>query len=248
MVFLFFRVNSFEAHNMNEECTRKQLIDPQLREAGWEILPHSPALSLTNYRSVAITEYPTDNGPADYTLCLDGQLVGVIEAKKQELAAQEVLKQAERYAQGLKGNFQFNGYGVPFLYSASGQSPWFRDVRHSLNRSRTIARFHTPDAIRELLSKNSDDASRQLLAMPNDNKFLRYYQKDANAAVEKAIADRKRQMLVAMATGTGKTFTTVNSIYRLIKSGLAKRILFLVDRRALAAQAVRAFAAYEAEP
>src|SRR5207253_2786674 len=74
------------------------------------------------------------------------------------------------------------------------------------------------------------------------------YQIDANAAVEKAIAERKRQMLVAMATGTGKTFTTVNQVYRLMKSGVAKRILFLVDRRVLAAQAVRAFAAFEPEP
>src|SRR5262249_51974378 len=74
------------------------------------------------------------------------------------------------------------------------------------------------------------------------------YQRDANAAVEKAIADRKRQMLVAMATGTGKTFTTVNQVYRLMKAGVGRRILFLVDRRALAAQAVNAFASFEPEP
>src|SRR5437867_195013 len=54
-------------------------------------------------------------------------------------------------------------------------------------------------------------------------------------------------MLVAMATGTGKTFMTVNEVYRLMKSGVAKRILFLVDRRALAAQAVRTFASFEPE-
>lgn len=55
-------------------------------------------------------------------------------------------------------------------------------------------------------------------------------------------------MLVAMAAGTGKTFALVNEIYRLLKSKTAKRVLWLVDRRALAAQAVRAFAAFEAEP
>jgi len=59
---------------------------------------------------------------------------------------------------------------------------------------------------------------------------------------------RKREMLVAMATGTGKTFTLVNQVYRLMKSGVGKRILFMVDRRALAAQAVRAFASFEPEP
>src|SRR5207245_4621008 len=72
-------------------------------------------------------------------------------------------------------------------------------------------------------------------------------QRDANNAIERAISDRKRAMLVAMATGTGKTFTLVNEIYRLMRSGVARRVLFLVDRRALAAQAVRAFASFEAE-
>lgn len=85
------------------------------------------------------------------------------------------------------------------------------------------------------------------LALPNDQERLRNYQKLANAATEKAISEHKRQMLIAMATGTGKTFTTVNQAYRLMKSGIAKRILFLVDRRALAAQAVRAFATFEPE-
>src|SRR5262249_56970864 len=63
-----------------------------------------------------------------------------------------------------------------------------------------------------------------------------------------AIANRKRQMLVAMATGTGKTWTLVNEAYRLLESGVGKRILFLVDRRALAAQAVRTFTSFEPEP
>jgi type I restriction enzyme R subunit len=87
-----------------------------------------------------------------------------------------------------------------------------------------------------------------LKANPSDHPRLRYYQHDACHAVEAAIADRKRRMLLAMATGTGKTFTVVNGAYRLLKSESARRILFLVDRRALAAQAVRSFAAFEPEP
>jgi type I restriction enzyme R subunit len=76
----------------------------------------------------------------------------------------------------------------------------------------------------------------------------RPYQVEANDSIKKAVADRKRLMLVAMATGTGKIFTLVNQVYRLMKSGVGQRILFLVDRRALAAQAVRAFASFEPEP
>ncbi len=99
-----------------------------------------------------------------------------------------------------------------------------------------------------MLGRDFDAECDRLLQLPNTHNRLRPYQKDANAAVERAIAERKRNLLVAMATGTGKTFTLVNQIYRLMKSGVARRVLFLVDRRALAAQAVRAFSAFEAEP
>ncbi|HVU04298.1 MAG TPA: type I restriction-modification enzyme R subunit C-terminal domain-containing protein, partial [Polyangiaceae bacterium] len=100
-------------------------------------------------------------------------------------------------------------------------------------------------ALRELLERDLDAACERALALPHDHTRLRPYQKEANAAVEKAISERKRNLLVAMATGTGKTFTLVNQIYRAMKSGIARRVLFLVDRRALAAQAVRAFNAFE---
>jgi type I restriction enzyme R subunit len=99
-----------------------------------------------------------------------------------------------------------------------------------------------------MFERDTDEAINRLETTPNDHSKLRPYQIEANTAVEKAIADRKRQMLVAMATGTGKTFTLVNQVYRLMKSGVGQRILFLVDRRALAAQAVRAFASFEPEP
>jgi type I restriction enzyme R subunit len=99
----------------------------------------------------------------------------------------------------------------------------------------------------EILNRKADEALRHLRTLPNNNTRLRPYQLEANDAIEKAISERKRAMLVAMATGTGKTFTLVNEIYRLMKSGVAPRVLFLVDRRALAAQAVRAFASFEAE-
>jgi type I restriction enzyme R subunit len=73
-----------------------------------------------------------------------------------------------------------------------------------LNRSRRVSGIHTPAALRELLGRDSDAAAEKLLATPNAHAKLRPYQRDANAAVEKAIAERKRNLLVAMATGTGK--------------------------------------------
>jgi type I restriction enzyme R subunit len=233
----------------SEYLTRKQIVDAKFRAAGWRVVPFKPDRPLSAYKICAIEEYPTGAGPADYALCMDGQILGVVEAKKLTLGPQEVLTQAERYSRGLASSpFDFSGFRVPFLYSTNGEVIWHHDIRHPLNRSHQIAAFHTPEALREFLERDIEAATDQLLARPNDHPRLRPYQRDANAAIEQAIVNRKRQMLVAMATGTGKTFTMVNEVYRLMKSGVAKRILFLVDRRALAAQAVRAFASFDPEP
>jgi len=124
---------------------------------------------------------------------------------------------------------------------------WFHDVRTELNRSRQVFGFHTPDGLAEMLIRDFDAEIAELVKVPQ-NHLLRSYQVEASSAIELAIRERRRKMLVAMATGTGKTLTMVNEIYRLMKSGVARRVLFLVDRRALAAQAVRAFSSFEAEP
>jgi type I restriction enzyme R subunit len=233
----------------SEYLTRKQIIDSKLRAAGWSVVRFNLDRALSAYENCAIEEFPTESGPADYALSAGGQILAVVEAKKLTLGPQEVLTQAERYSRGLTSNpFDFNGLHVPFLYSTNGEVIWHHDVRQPLNRSHQVAAFHTPEALREFAARDITAATDALLGRPNDHPRLRPYQQEANAAIEQAIANRKRQMLVAMATGTGKTFTMVNEVYRLMKSGVAKRILFLVDRRALAAQAVRAFASFEPEP
>lgn len=233
----------------SERRTRKTRIDPQLQSLGWQIVPFVEEVALATLNNCAIEEYPTDNGPADYALCVDGQIIGVIEAKKITLGPQNVLTQAERYSRGCTSSLlNYDGCRVPFLYSTNGEVIWFHDVRHGGNRSRKVTKFHTPDALRHFFERDFKAGIEWLETHPNNHPRLRPYQIDANETVEKAIADRKRKMLVAMATGTGKTFTLVNQAYRLMKSGVGQRILFLVDRRALAAQAVRAFASFEPEP
>src|SRR6266478_829167 len=232
----------------SEWLTRKRLIDSMLKASGWKVVPFDQGKPLATQHCCAIEEYPTAAGPADYALCVNGQIIGIVEAKRLTLGPQNVLSQAERYSKGLKQpGLSFGEYGVPFLYSTNGEVIWYHDIRYGLNRSRQIARFHTPEALGEMLSRDFDEALKNLHALPNSNARLRPYQREANDAIEKAISERKRAMLVAMATGTGKTFTLVNEIYRLMKSGVAKRILFLVDRRSLAAQAVRAFASFDAD-
>jgi type I restriction enzyme R subunit len=233
----------------SEWLTRKRLIDPKLEAAGWKIVPFDPGVPLSSWERCAIAEYPTDNGPADYALCVGGQILGFVEAKKLTLGPQSVLTQAERYSKGATNcALNFRGYRVPFLYSTNGKVIWHHDIRNELSRSHPVAGFHTPDALIERLERDFNSCCQTLLTTPNDHPRLRPYQRDANAATEKAVSECRRQMLIAMATGTGKTFTMVNQVYRLMKAGVAKRILFLVDRRALAAQAVLAFASFEPEP
>jgi type I restriction enzyme R subunit len=232
-----------------ERQTRLRRIDPRLALAGWRVVDFDPSCPGSHYTRHAVREYPTLHGPADYGLWVNGQPVGLLEAKRLAVGPQNALTQAERYAKGLQGSpFDFDGLRVPFLYSSNGEVVWFHDVRHDLNRSRRVAGFHTPEALAELLGRDLDAASADLAAMPNAHSWLRRYQIEANAAIERAIAERKRQMLLAMATGTGKTVTMVNQVYRLMRSGVGRRILFLVDRRALAAQAVRTFSSFEPEP
>jgi Type I site-specific restriction-modification system, R (restriction) subunit and related helicases len=233
----------------SERQTRKKRIDPLLKGLGWKVVPFDEARPLTALSNCAIEEYPTDNGPADYALCINGEIVGVVEAKKLTLGPQNVLTQAQRYSRGFSvSRLNFGGFRVPFLYSTNGEVIWFHDVRHTHSRSRKIRHFHTPSALREMMERDFQASCDWFQNNPNQHSRLRPYQIEANNAMEKTIGDRKRKMLVAMATGTGKTFTLVNEVYRLMKSGVGQRILFLVDRRALAAQAVRAFASFEPEP
>ncbi len=232
----------------SEWQTRKRRIDPRLEHQGWHVCPATSAGSCS-HPHCAYEEFPTANGPADYALSVDNEIIGVLEAKKLTLGPQNVLTQAARYARGLPaGRFDFEGHRAPFLYSTNGEVTWFHDVRHPLNCSRQVADFHTPAALTEMLERDFEAECARLNNNRDWHPRLRPYQIEACQATEKAIADRKRQMLLAMATGTGKTFTMVNEVYRLMKSGVGRRILFLVDRRALAAQAVMAFAAFEPEP
>jgi type I restriction enzyme R subunit len=236
-------------HTESEYLTRRQRIDPLLESQGWIIAPYDASRPSAHCTHHALTEYETANGPADYGLCVAGPPLGIVEAKKITLGPQNVLTQAERYSRGVSDSpFDFRGYRVPFLYSTNGEAIWFQDVRHPLNRSRRVRTFHTPAALQEMLGRDFDAELARLAALPHENPRLRPYQVEAATAIETALAARKRLMLLAMATGTGKTVTLVNEVYRLLKSGAGRRILFLVDRRALAAQAVRAFAAFEAEP
>ncbi len=229
--------------------TRKQRIDARLRamQPPWSIVRHHEGLDLTSLRCHAVEEFPTANGPADYALFVDGKLLGILEAKKVSVGPQNVLEQAKRYAHGTdSGCGDWNGCKVPFLFASNGEVIWFIDMRDEKPASRQIRNFHTATALGALFATNQKPAHDWLLdTAPEKIIRLRPYQIGAITATEAAIRSGRRELLVAMATGTGKTFLTVAQIYRLLESKLARRILFLVDRKALAAQAVRTFNAFD---
>jgi type I restriction enzyme R subunit len=147
-------------------------------------------------------------------------------------------------------------YLVPFLYATNGRpylrqvetesGVWFLDVREPGNHPRALVGWHSPEALVAMRAQDTAAAQAQLAAEPPDAVQealkLRDYQVRAIRAVEEAIGRGQRALLVAMATGTGKTRTTIALIHRLLKSRRFHRVLFLVDRSALGQQARDAFA------
>ncbi len=234
--------------NEAEWLTRKNRIDTKLRSLNpaWQIVPWREGLDCSKLTCHAVTEFPTANGPADYGFFVNGIFLGINEAKKVSVNPQNVLEQAKRYSSGaFQGVGNWNGCRVPFLFATNGEIIWFLDVRLNQAASRLLSNFHTGPALEAMFAFNPKSAHNWLLDTPPDLiTRLRDYQRRCNVATEQAIIAGRREILLALATGTGKTFLTVAQIYRLLESKFARRILFLVDRKALAAQAVREFNAF----
>lgn len=232
----------------SEWLTRKQRIDSQLRSLNpaWEIIHYSQVRDTTDLSHHAVEEYPTQNGFADYALFVQGKLLGIIEAKRVSIDAQNALEQAKRYSLGCPNTLgEWNAFRTPFIYATNGTRIWFADLRGSSYYARELSGFHTCQAMHDMFNQAIGNAYEWFHMNPIDLDKIQYYQTEAIQAIESTIINGKRVMMLAMATGTGKTYTAVAMIYRLLKSGLAKRVLFLVDRRALAAQAAVAFHSFE---
>lgn len=254
-----------EAVQLDEADTRK-LIDQQLRQAGWEadseMLTFSKGARPEKNRNCAIAEWPTETGPADYVLFAGLTPVAVIEAKRKNIDVSGALQQAKRYSRTFKPSTETElpaenwgdsgAYRIPFAFSSNGRpflrqlatksGIWFCDLRRSDNLSHPLDGWYTPDGLIALMKRDEVRAHEQLAKTPFNYGFpLRYYQQEAIRAIEKSIEAGQREMLLAMATGTGKTKTCIALIYRLLKVKRFRRILFLVDRSALGVQAVNAF-------
>jgi len=250
------------------EAETRQLIDAQLCEAGWqadtEHLRYSKGIRPEKGKNLAIAEWPTDKGFADYALFVGLQLVGIVEAKAQEQNISSILaSQCKDYATHIKQEHadyligQWGDYQVPFLFATNGRryfkqldtmaGIWFLDVRESSNIPRALQHWKSPQGLLEDLALDIARATQNLTQTPYDllrdpnGLNLRPYQIRAIEATEKALADGHRSILLSMATGTGKTRTLLAMIYRFLAAKRFKRILFLVDRNVLGKQALDVF-------
>jgi len=232
---------------MTPETKARQTIDARLISAGW-VVQDMKQLNLGAARGVAVREYPTDTGPADYVLFVDREPRGVIEAKKdvagENLTAAEA--QTERYANATL-KWRHDDQPMRFLFEATGQIIRFTDGADPAARSREIFHFFKPETLAAWIDQPNTLRRHLTEAMPPlPEQNLRDCQISAVIGLEKSLAQNKPRALVHMATGAGKTFTAITSVYRLLKYGGAKRILFLVDTRNLGKQAHQEFMAYTA--
>lgn len=228
---------------MKPEEKARLVIDRKLGEAGW-IVQDMNHLNPWEAPGVAVEEYPTDSGPVDYALFVDGQVVGLIEAKRREAGENliHVEEQAERYA---TSQFHYvEKAHIRFLYEATDEIIRFTDREDIDYCSRQIFSFLRPETIRLLLSEK-DTLRNRLKQVPLlDSRGFRACQIRAIEGLTKSFAENRPRALVQMATGAGKTFTAITEAYRLLKYGKMKRILFLVDTKSLGEQAEREFMSY----
>ena len=219
----------------SEKDTREQLIDPKLKQAGWEVLATKHVIEKCKVGiETPVTGMPktglnsTGNGFVDYTLFGDdGKALAIIEAKKSVVNAEQGCVQACLYADCLEKQ-----YGVrPIIYYTNGYSIHVID---GVYPAREVFGFHRKDELEYLIQRRNIPITD---SEPNENICNRYYQKDAIREVLKHLGTKHSRSLIVLATGTGKTRVSCAISEIFIRNNFAKRILFLADRKNLVTQA-----------
>lgn len=230
--------------NQNPEQIARDEIDARLRAAGWAVqgnreIDHDAA------PGIAVREYQTSVGPADYLLFADRQPLGVIEAKPDSWGQKitTVETQSGGYA-GAELKWVAADTPLPFVYEATGAITRFTDGRDPKPRSREVFTFHRPETLKRWQNEGSSLRARLQALPPLNTTNLRDCQITAITNLERSLGEGRPRALVQMATGSGKTFTAITEVYRLLKFAGARRILFLVDTRNLGEQAEQEFMSY----
>jgi len=226
---------------MKPEEKARQDIDRLLMSAGWNIQDNNNP-NLNESIGVAVREYELPIGNADYMLFIDGRIAGVIEAKAKGTTLSGVAEQSAKYI-----NSVIN-ISPKFAYESTGVETFFRNLNDPNPLSRRLFAFHKPETLKEWLAQK-ETLRAKLKRLENDHQLitegLRDCQTEAITNLEKSFAEERPRALIQMATGSGKTYTAVTFIYRLIKFADAKRVLFLVDRSNLGRQTLKEFQQYD---
>ena len=204
------------------EAFSRVKIDALLKDAGW---------NLTDGVSVLFEHALPDGSRADYALCdRSGRPVAAVEAKRASINPLEAQDQGRHYAEQL---------GVPFAFLSNGEEVWFLD-RETDGHARKVSTFYSPDDLERRIAARRNRL--ELSGVEIDRRIVdREYQIACIEALSAEVSHGRRKLLVEMATGTGKTRTAAAFVKRLFDAGLVTRVLFLVDRIALAGQAEDAF-------
>jgi type I restriction enzyme R subunit len=227
----------------SEADTRRELIDPKLKDAGW-ILQDRNQMNLFAGRGIAVREFPLDTGYADYMLFVDRKAVGVVEAKAEGTTLGGVAEQSASYLVGLPDNIPHVQLPLPFAYESNGVEVYFRNERDPQPRSRRVFSFHQPTTLADWAKETVSLRARMQQLPPLNISGLWTAQREAIINLECSLAEDKPRALIQMATGSGKTFTAVSAVYRLIKFAKVRRVLFLVDRANLGRQTLKEFQQY----
>ncbi|MBI5368603.1 MAG: DEAD/DEAH box helicase family protein [Planctomycetes bacterium] len=217
------------------EAAARRRIDRLLEASGWSVQSH-PQMNISAGLGIAVREFPLRTGFADYLLYADGKAIGVVEAKPEGHALTGVEIQSAKYTAGLPPDLPHYHRPLPFAYESTGIVTQFTSNLDPVPRSREVFTFHRPA---ELIRRAKLDAQVRagLGRMPPlDSGKLWPVQVKAVENLERSLAANHPRALIQMATGSGKTFTACNFVYRLIKFAKARRVLFLVDRNNLGKQ------------
>jgi type I restriction enzyme, R subunit len=246
-----------------EEEARDQ-IDGMLDAAGWVVQDAAKA-NIHASRGVVLRNFPLKSGHgfADYLLYVDGSAAGVVEAKKVGATLTGVEIQSTKYSLGLPTHLPAQIRPLPFCYESTGVETRFTNRLDPDPRSRQVFSFHRPECLAGWIAalatlaplpchlsevaiyKSPLTVRAKVRTMPPlITEDLWPPQIKAIRNLEQSLAEDRPRALIQMATGSGKTFTAVTAIYRLIKFAGARRVLFLVDRDNLAKQAENEFRQY----
>lgn len=229
------------AHKLSERDICTKFITPAIQKAGWDIQTQvREEVSFTNGRIIVRGKLHSrgERKRADYILYYKTNIpIAIIEAKDNSYSVGAGMQQALNYAEILE---------IPFVFSSNGDAFLMHDRTgnaQSLEQELTLDQFPSPE---DLWQRYCDwkgivtEEAKATVEMPyyddGTGRAPRYYQANAINKTIEAVAKGQQRVLLVMATGTGKTYTAFQIIWRLWKSGAKKRILFLADRNILVDQ------------